>query len=244
MKIKIQCLSPEFQEVSYSQSREYALAADVDVESHELVICALRKAGDEYLIMGTSTFVNFQPPAEVEFVWGGETYGEVVYYKGRERQNLTFDFAAGNGTLVVHGAWFEGNHEPNAGGTSRLPVVVDEIHRIFFHTKGDWAELTVKKANGYFEAIDDENHDYSLVVETESGQCTVYAYSIKDPEQTILGGILIPPSIKYPFKVKINHERKMGAFSINDDAMIGVYDFNSLDGVMLLPNVWDVSEED
>ena len=84
------------------------------------------------------------------------------------------------------------------------------------------------------ETPDVENH---IVVETESGQCVIYAVMIK-PKLNILSALIIPRSISFPFTIKVNFEKENGVFSINDDLLIGIYDYKSLTGILIFPRLW------
>ena len=243
MKIKFPKQSNDFQEVSYSSNEEYALAIDAGNSEKNLIVCALQKNNNDYITIGITGFDIFNLPAEIEFIWEDNFIGEVIYYYNNCKRVARFDFSKKKGTFLEFGAWFERNDMPRKEYLSTFPEDLENIRSRFFCTKDDYAEFTIKSANGYWKAVDDYQHNYSFVIETQSGQCIIYACAIK-PKQHLLSGIIIPNLISFPFKLKINFEQNYGAFSIDDDSLIGIYDFNDLSGILILPKSWETSTQD
>ena len=81
--------------------------------------------------------------------------------------------------------------------------------------------------------MDDAGSEASFVVETDDGTCAVYACR-RDRDPMIVSTFVLPRSVVFPLKFKINFDQGVGVFSINEEQLIGSYDFNAFTGEALL----------
>ena len=54
-----------------------------------------------------------------------------------------------------------------------------------------------------------------------------------DGKSVIVSTLVLPQSVAFPLKFKINFDQGVGVFSINEEQLIGSYDFNAFTGEAL-----------
>ena len=221
----------------WSPDESECMAVNPAPDGKSVIISALEKTSDFYTVAAE---IPLGIPANAHFEFmGKEHVGEV--FCEEYPIGVRYDYIARQAVFVHWGMWMnnEGIH-PDPEREVQLPSTPSEVcERFFPHDKPacdsggiEWMEFTVRNRKNFWRAVDDADSEASFVVETADGGCAVYACR-RDRDPMIVSTFVLPQSVAFPLKFKINFDQGVGVFSINEEQLIGSYDFNAFMGEAL-----------
>ena len=222
----------------WSPDESECMAVKPAPDGKGVIVSALEKIGDSYTVAAE---ISLGIPADAEFEFmGKEHVGEVFCEK--YPIGVRYDYIARQMVFVHWGMWMNDEEiHPDPERETHLPATPREASERFFpHDKPicdcdgiEWMEFPVRNRKKFWRAVDDADSEASFVVEVNDGVCTVYACR-RDREPLIVSAFVLPRSVAFPLKFKINFDQGVGVFSINEEQLVGSYDFNAFTGEALL----------
>ena len=243
--IRRDALENSFRCFDLSPNRKYGLALNPVPNGSGAICFALERTGNVYFIVDQATFPDFPIDAPLE-VRMRDDVGEV--FSKESTYGVKYDFSEKRGTIVHKNMWT--NH-PDAKSDSTINAFVShtiaEIRKKFFSVRKGifrfktWKSFILKDADDDWTGVDHKHSKASLLLLTEKGEHIIHA-CLGGNTPLFVSSFKLPPAIIYPIKVKVGFSGNMGAVSINDEHLVGIFDFNALLGEVLEAHQWDCAK--
>ena len=234
-------LEHRFQHYSISLHGRRGLALN-PASNGGMTFYALEKTGNVFFVIAKSTRPDFPTDLPLQFRMDddvGEVFSEHLHYSVR------FDFSARHGMLVHHHMW-QNHRDANAAAACEtpLPRTTDEVRKKFFtERKGlfrrpTWSSFTVHDPDDDWNGVDHEHSNASFLVLAADCRHTIHACR-RGSQPLLVSSFTLSRDMGYPLRFKVSFSGDQGAVSVNDETLVGIFDFKALKGEVIAAHQWE-----